>query len=157
MKKLLIIISMFLCMTATVYANYTTATVISNELQNDGKTRIVVSFSGDAGEPIVLREYFIPSNGTMKLARQWTYTTLVELNTMRTASTLPGLQVGQIINPLNPSIAPTAMEVWFGKYRQYLSMKIAVDSGILLSTNTEFVNLKNDVITTYDPSYASGF
>ena len=133
-------------------AAYTTATVVSNELKEDGRTRLVFRITGDAGEPAVTREYFVSQSSTATVLRNWVYGTISELNLMRSAATLPALQIGQTVAPLAPAApaAPTAKQVWLGKVERYKQFE---GMGLTGTAATDLAALLADINATYVTGY----
>lgn len=134
------------------FAAYNTATVISNELKEDGRTRLVFRFTGNAGEPGVTREYFVNSGSTATVLRNWVDSILGDLNLMRSAATLPALQVGQIVPPLAPTApaAPTAKQIWLNKVSRYQQFAAL---GLTGTAATDLAALLADINATYVTGY----
>jgi hypothetical protein len=136
------------------FAAYNSSTVISNELKEDGRTRLVFRFTGNAGEPAVVREYIVNSNSSIASLRNWVYGQITELNLMRTASTLPSLQSGQIVAPLQPvdptPPTPTARQIWLSKVTQY---KQFASMGLTGTAATDLAALLADINATYVTGY----
>lgn len=134
------------------FAAYNTATVISNELKEDGRTRLVFRITGNAGEPAVTREYFVNSGSTATVLRNWVDGTINELNLMRTAATLPALQTGQIVTPLAPTApaAPTAKQIWLNKVSRYQQFSAL---GLTGTAATDLAALLADINATYVTGY----
>lgn len=148
----IVVLVLSLLIPSLAQASYTTGAVFSNEPQANGSTRLVFRFTGDAGEPAVTREYFINASSTATVLRNWVYSTLAELNLMRTASTLPALQVGQTVPPLAPAgaAAPTAKQVWLNKVDRYLYF---LGVGLTGQASADLAALKADIDATYAAGY----
>ena len=134
------------------FAAYNSSTVISNELKEDGRTRLVFRFTGNAGEPAVVREYIVNSGSTVTALRNWVDGVISELNLMRTAATLPSLQIGQTVTPLAPTAppAPTAKQVWLGKVSRYQQFAAL---GLTGTAATDLTALLADINATYVTGY----
>lgn len=133
------------------FAAYNSATVVSNELKEDGRTRLVFQITGNAGEPVVTREYLVSSSSTVAILLNWVDSTINELNLMRSAATLPALQKGQTVTPLAPTTpALTPRQVWLQKLARLRDMNAAIAAGVSNATlTTEFNTLKTDIENTY--------
>ena len=134
------------------FAAYNSATVVSNELKEDGRTRLVFRFTGNAGEPSVIREYFVNASSTATVLRNWVDGIINELNLMRSAATLPALQIGQTVTPLAPTApaAPTAKQIWLGKVDRYNRF---VGLGLTGTAATDLAALLADINATYVTGY----
>jgi hypothetical protein len=71
---------------------------------------------------------------------------------MRTAATLPSLQIGQTVTPLAPTAppAPTAKQVWLGKVSQYNQFAAL---GLTGTAATDLAALLADINATYITGY----
>lgn len=101
-------------------AAYTTGTIIDNVAQEDGRTRLVVRFTGNAGEPPVIRATHIDGSTTGISLRRWAIEQRDALNAARALAGAPALQIGQVVdlsaitvNP--PSAADLARAAWVAR------------------------------------------
>lgn len=143
------------------FAAYQDPVVISKEPRADGIVKLVVEFSGNAGEPSVRRDYNISASTTATAFRNWVYTTKQELNKLHTAATLPSLQKGQTIPALAPSTPdpPTAQQVWLEKANRAVRMKAVIDAGVSDATlAADYAALVADLNSgSYNTSFTGGF
>lgn len=134
-------------------AAYQNPTVVSNQRQSNGSVVVTFAFSGNAGEPIINRQYVVTGTTTAPAVRNWVAKMIDELDLLRTAETLPALQQGQIVPRLNPTVsAPTAQQVWFRKLARYLRVK---DAGLTAIVG-DLAALKADLEATYVAGYLDG-
>lgn len=151
MRVLVILILVFLLVPAMADAAYQNPIVIDNERLPVGSTRLKFQFSGNAGEPVVIREYMVGPGTTATILRNWVDATLDELNLMHTAATLPALQPGQTVPRLAPVVpSASAKNVWQRKAANYAQFCTHSFTG---SIETACTALKGDIESTY----ATGF
>jgi len=135
-------------------ATYQNPIVISNERLTVGSTKLIFQFSGNAGEPVVTREYMVGPATTATILRNWVDATLDELNLMHTAATLPALQPGQTVPRLAPVVpAASAKDVWRRKvanYAQFCTRSFAA------SVATDCTTMKGDIESTYQAGFLDG-
>lgn len=86
-------------------AAYLNPTVVANDRQPNGATRLVLQFAGNAGEPIVTREFTVVASTTATTFRNWVHAVIAELDLMHATASLPALQPGQTV----PALAPSAV------------------------------------------------
>lgn len=136
---------------SSVQAVYTDAVVVSNEVQVDGRTLIVLRIRGDAQEPDVQLKYNVPANPTMAELRHTIGERVAELNLARTVASAPAVRPGAVIAPLTrpAAPAPTAKQIWQGKFDRYNRMN---GSGIAAAT-AQITALKADLEATYQAGY----
>lgn len=112
--------------------------------------RMVLEFTGNAGETTVRREYQAGRTSTAQELRRWAYGVVEDLNDKRTVYNTTVAAVGQTLSTLAPSVSPpTAKEVWWDKARRYQQMQAI---GVTAAT-ADLATLKADIEATYDPSY----
>lgn len=148
--KHFILADLFILLPTWSFAAYQNPTIISNDPIAGGFTRIGFLFTGNAGEPQVRKDFVINETTTAASLRNWVDDTIKQLDALRTAATLPALQVGQTITRLartNPT--PTAKQVWGGKLRRYMEVK---DAGITAAAS-ELSSLKADLEATYQAGF----
>lgn len=129
---------------------YNTATLVQKDPPSeDRRVRIVVEFTGNAGEPAVRREYYVNAADTTQTIRRWCIEQAKNLGDVKTVA--DALTVGQSINltPINPP-APTAEEVWRAKVGRYQRM---VGLGLSGQAATDLAALKADIEATYVTAY----
>ena len=132
-------------------AAYTNPTVIANERQPSGSTKLIFRFNGNAGEPAVTREYMVGPGTTATILRSWVGSTLAELNLMHTAATLPSLQPGQVVPSLAPVTAPpSAKDVWQQNAANYRQLCTNSFTG---AAATACTTLKTDIESTYQAGF----
>lgn len=135
-------------------AAYLNPTVIANERQQNGSTKLLFRFNGNAGEPAVTREFTVQPSTTATLLRNWVDATLDELDLMNTAANLASLQNGQTVPRLAPvAPAPTARIVWRRKVDWYAQ---ACTSGFVGAIATGCAALKSDIEATYQAGFILG-
>lgn len=133
------------------FAAYKDPVIISNERQSSGATKLIFRFNGDNGEPAVTREYAIGAETTMPILRDWVASTIVELNKVNLASTVPALQAGRTITgQALTAPPPTAKDVWQGKMSMYQAVK---DLGLTGQFVEDLAALKADLQATYQTGY----
>lgn len=134
---------------------YTTATVSSvDPVADDGSRHVVVTFTGDAGEPAVQRDYALDENFTTQSVRQWVFGVLARLNGRK--STAGSVTNGQIIPPLAPPAAPaqTAAQIWADKARRLARLRaMGTVTGALATAITA---LQTDVDSSYQAGFVDG-
>ena len=137
--------------TATADAAYQNPTVQSNTRLPNGTTKLLFLFSGNAGEPDVLREYAVGPATTAAILRNWVDATLNELDLMHTAATLPAIQPGQTVPRLAPvAPAPSAKDVWQHKVSMYRQV---CTNSFIGSVAAACVALKSDIESTYQAGF----
>lgn len=148
--RLLFVLAVLL-MPSIAQATYQNPIVVSNERQPSGHTKLIFQFSGNAGEPVVVREYLVNPTSTASSLRNWVDGVISELNLMHTAASLPALQPGQTVPRLAPTTtAPTAKGVWRGKASMY---NLVCGNGFAGALATACTTLKADIETTYQAGY----
>ena len=151
MRTLTSALSLLLLAPVMASAAYQSPIVIDNERLSVGSTRLKFQFSGNAGEPVVIREYMVGPGTTATILRNWVDATLDELNLTHTAATLPALQPGQTVPRLAP-VAPTASakDVWQRKAASYARFCTHSFTG---SVETACTTLKSDIESTYQAGF----
>jgi hypothetical protein len=134
---------------------YNTATIRQIDPVNaQDLTRIVVEFTGNAGEPTIRREKYVSGDDTGLSLRQWAIAEATRLAGRKTIA--DGLSLGQSIN-LTPPVppAPTAQEVWNAKVRRlYMFKQLGTTSGALA---TQITALQTDVEATIQAGWVASF
>ena len=132
-------------------AAYQNPTVVTNERQPNGSTRMVLQFTGNNGEPVVAREFTIVANTTATNFRNWVHSVIAELNLMHSAASLPALQPGQIVPALAPTPpTPSAKNIWRNKVFLYDQLVGKSYAGTLA---TDMTALKADIEATYQAGF----
>lgn len=127
------------------------AQVLRYEQDPNGSARLILRFTGNAGEPIVDRVYPITGSSTLPGLRNWINLTVTELNLARTAGTAPQVAPGTVLNGLVPSPAtPTAKSVWRDKIRLYA---VACQSSFGGAVATACTAMKSDIESTYQAGF----
>lgn len=129
---------------------YNTATLVQKDPPSeDRRVRIVVEFTGNAGESVVRREYYVTASDTTQTIRRWCIEQAKNLGDVKTVA--DALTVGQSINltPINPP-TPTAEDIWRGKVSRYRSM---AQLGLSGQAATDLAALKADIEATYVSAY----
>lgn len=139
---------------------YNTATIIQKDNQQPGdyRTRIVVRFTCNAGEPDVERERWVDGDTTAASLRQWAREEAVRLTGRKTIA--DNLTVGQSIvltAPAGPTLAEQTKAAWFASYQRLLRVEEAVAKGILSTNAAEVVALRDAVRTGYLAAYLGDF
>lgn len=129
---------------------YNTATLVQKDpAGDDRRVRIVVEFSGNAGEPTVRRERYVTSADTLQSIRQWAISEAVSMGAVKTVA--DNLTVGMSVNLTPISVpAPTAEQIWRAKVSRYQAMK---DLGLAGQAATDLATLKADIEATYLSAY----
>lgn len=129
---------------------YNTATLVQKDPPGeDRRVRLVIEFTGNAGEPTVRREYYVGPNDTGQTIRRWAIDQAKNLGDVKTIA--DALTVGQSINlaAITPP-APTAEEIWRAKVSRYQRM---ASLGLTGQAATDLAALKADIETTYVSAY----
>ena len=128
---------------------YNAATLLSKDPQPGG-IRLIIEFSGNAGEPAVRDSYLVTGDTTLAAIRQWAYQKAASLTPARTIA--DGLTVGQTITLTAPPAAPaaTAKQVWRAKVSRYQEL---AGPGYTGAAQTDLAALLADINATY----AAGF
>lgn len=131
---------------------YTSATVLTNTRQDDGRSILTVQFNGDAGEPPVREDITIDGDTTVLSLRRWAIGIRDRLNNIRTVATLPGLAPGQTIalNSIAPP-APSARDIWWAKAARLL---MANELGL---TNVAAVSDRSALNADVNATYVAGY
>jgi hypothetical protein len=148
----ILLVLLLLCVPSVGLAAYQNPTVLKNDATGDGGAAITFQFAGNAGEPIVVKVYTVQQNSTVTALRNWVDDTIVELNLLFTAKTLPSLQPGQTVPRLarTPPV-PTAKQVWLDKLERYKNFK---DTPLAVAGYTNAVAaLKADLEATYQNGF----
>lgn len=150
MYILLLIVALLI--PATTHASYLNqGTILRYEQDQNGAARLIVRFTGNAGEPIVDRPYSISSSSSLALLRNWIATTVSELNLARASGTAPQVAPGQILTGVAPSApVPTAKSVWRSKVQIY---GMACSQNFSASVGAACVALKADIESTYQAGF----
>lgn len=152
---LVLIVVMILGLPALSQAAYTQAEVVSNDVQVDGKTLIVLDVVGDADEPRIQLKYTVPANPTMAELRYTVAEKIAALNLARTVATLPAVRPGARITPLArpaPS-ALTAKQIWQEK-TNLLTRYLDLQAKGVTAINSAVTALLADINATYQAGYA---
>lgn len=129
---------------------YNLATLVQKDPPSeDRRVRLVVEFTGNAGEPVVRREYYVSASDTTQTIRRWCIEQAKNLGDVKTVA--DALKVGQSINltPITPP-APTAEEVWRAKVARFNRMR---ELGLSGQAATDLAALKADIEATYVSAY----
>ncbi len=118
-------------------------------ISNDGK-KMVFEFRGGAGEPTRQITYVFQQGNTVKKTREWVKDTVDELDDVRSVSSKPEFQIGQVVTRLNRTAAiRAAKEVWQEKLARYIAVK---DAGISEAA-VELAALLADLKATYQAGF----
>lgn len=146
------LVVMLLGLPSISQAVYTQAVVVSNDVQVDGRTLIVLNVTGNAGEPAVQLKYTVPSNPTMAELRNVVADKINELNLARTVATLPALQPSQVVTPLaRPAL--TAKQIWAAKVNQ-LDRYLELQAKGVTAISSAVTALLADINATYQAGHA---
>lgn len=121
----------------------------------DGRTHLVVEFTGDAGEPPRRLDRYLDGESTVPRERAWIRDELARLNGRKTIADL--VTVGQIVPPAavpTPPV-PTAREMWVEKAQRLArlrAMGTVTTSALLTAINA----LADDVRTSYQAWFIDG-
>lgn len=129
---------------------YNTAALVQKDPPSeDRRVRLVIEFTGNAGEPIVRREYYVTAADTAQSIRRWCIEQAKNLGDVKTVA--DSLTVGQSINltPITPPAA-TAEEIWRAKLARYRTL---AGLGLTGQAATDLAALKADIEATYVTAY----
>lgn len=151
MWRAMMVFAFMLMGSSVVQAAYQNPTVTGNDRQQNGSTKLTFQFTGNAGEPTVIRQYTVNPASTVAALRNWVDGVIAELDLMHTAANAAALQPGQVVPRLAtvPPV-PTAKQVWRGKIFRYDQ---ACKSTFVGTVATACAALKSDIESTY----AAGF
>ena len=130
---------------------YNTATIVQKDPPSaDDRVRLVVEFTGNAGEPSVHKELYTDGGTTLLSIRAWARAAVQALNGRKAITDT--LTVPQIINLAAPApVVPTAEEVWREKALRLIRAKAI---GLTNATAVaEIAALQSDVDATYVAGY----
>jgi hypothetical protein len=137
---------------------YTTATIRNNDpiAGQPGKYRLVVTFTGNAGEPAVDRETVIDGSTTAASLRNWAFNQAADLDPARSLATNPALAVGQVV-ALTQQSAPavTAFQAWQQKVQRLIRVQAAVDAGVVFPAGD--VQALKDAVNTGASGVQAGY
>lgn len=129
---------------------YNAATLVQKDPPSeDRRVRLVIEFTGNAGEPVVRREYYVSASDTVQTIRRWCIDQAKNLGDVRTVA--DALTVGQSINlsPIAPPVA-TAEQVWGGKVERFRRLD---GLGLTGQAATDLAALRADIEATYLTAY----
>lgn len=127
------------------------AEVLRYEQDQDGAARLIMRFTGDAGEPIVDKPYNVTGAFSRALLRNWVDSVVDELNKKRSAGMDQQVGSGTRINGLAATPpAPSAKAVWRTKASTYREI---CGSGFVGTVATDCAALKTDIENTYSAGY----
>ena len=129
---------------------YTTATLKSKDVPfPDGRVRILITFTGNAGEPPIDRDLIVDESTTVASLRRWAYDEAGRLGSRKTIIDLltPGAAITLTAPPAPP--APTAEQVWLEKAHRLARAKALG----LTADAAEEAALEAEVNATYDAAY----
>ena len=139
---------------------YTTATIKRNEPLPDGRARIFVEFTGNAGEPALERDIYIDGGTTGASLKAWVIDVATTLNSARNLTRSAALQVGQSVD-LTPAAvpSPSAKDVFRDDVRLLRQMTNAITLGVKTSADADVVAQKATVVTklTANPTWIDAF
>lgn len=117
------------------HAAFVTATILQNEPLPDGRFKLTVRFTGNAGEPPIVREVYLDGGSTGIWLRQWAIDQAAALNSVRTLGRGAALQVGQTVDlTAITSPAPTAKQTWFADLSRLRALQVAIAAGAAPAT-----------------------
>jgi hypothetical protein len=121
------------------------------------RVRIVVRFTGNAGEPAVTRERYVTADDTNQTLRSWARNEASRLLARKNIA--DSLTVGQTVNLSAPApdAAAEAKNTWFGKLQRFKQGKAARDAGLLVPSTADMDALKADLEATYLAAYFTDF
>lgn len=122
---------------------------------SDGRTHLVVEFTGDAGEVPRRFDRYLDGESTVPGEREWIRNELARLNGRKTIADL--VAVGQIVPPAaapTPSV-PTARDIWVEKGQRLARLRAM--GTVAASTLLTAINaLADDVRTSYQAGFIDG-
>ncbi len=143
---------LFVLFTFPAHAAYLDqGTILRYEQDGDGSARLIIRFTGDAGEPIVDKVYPISSGSSFQALRRWVRANVEELNLKRTAGTAPQVAPSTVVQGLAAaSPAAVAKDVWRNKVESYQHSCTASFVG---SVATDCSALKSNIESTYESGF----
>ncbi len=126
-------------------------TILRYEQDPNGSARLIVRFTGDAGEPIVDQAYAVTGGSSLQGLRRWIRANAEELNLKRTAGTAPQVAPSTVVQGL-AAASPVAIAktVWREKVESYRQHCTNSFTG---SVATACTTLKTDIESTYQAGY----
>lgn len=148
----ILLILLFLLAPSLASAAYLNqAEVLRYEQDQNGAARLIMRFTGNAGEEIVDRPYSISASSTFARLRNWVELVSTELNLARTAGKAPQVAPGSLVSGLTPSVpAPTAKNTWKAKVRIYTELD---GHGFTGAVAAALAALKADIEATYQAGF----
>jgi hypothetical protein len=139
-------------------AAYNGGIVRVNEAKGDGTYRLVVGFTGNAGEPEVRKETTIDGGATAASLKQWGIAQVGGLAAARTLANAAVLQVGQTFDLTPPAASvATALQTWqihALRCTRLLALKPGVTNATLLGEiTTECGLVDSTFVAGYGPQY----
>lgn len=118
---------------------YNLATITKNEPLPEGRIRLFVSFSGNAGEPPVERDIYLDGSTTALSLKQWAIGQAAALNSARNIGRAAGLQPGQAVD-LTAIVtpAPTAKETFISDVTLLSQMDRAVKLTVKTTADSDY-------------------
>lgn len=140
--------------------SYTTATITKNEPLPDGRARIFVQFSGDAGEVVVERDIYVDGSTTVQGLKAWAIGQRDNLNNQKNVAKLAALQPGQSVDlsAITPP-AKTAKENFRDDVRLLDQMTRAITLGAKTAQDSDYVAQLDKVKAALgtNPSWVDSF
>jgi hypothetical protein len=135
-------------------AAYQNPIVIANERQANGLPKLIFQFTGNAGEPVVTRDFIVQPSSTATSVRNWVDATLNELDLMHTTAKLAAIEPGKTVPRLAPVVPPpTARMVWRREADWYAQTCTHGFAGLIA---TECGTLKTKIENTYQAGWILG-
>jgi len=133
---------------------YNLATIVQKDAPaDDGRVHIVVAFTGNAGEPRILRDKYIAGESIADI-RAWARAEAATLLGKKTVADLLALNVTlDLTPPAGPTAAQIAQAVWLEKAQRLVRMRELALTNATAVTN--FNALVADVNATYLAAYAA--
>jgi hypothetical protein len=112
---------------------------------------LILRFTGNAGEEIVDRPYYLTPSSSFVGIRNWVASTVSELNMARTAGKAPQVAPGTVINGLAASAStPSAKSAWSTKVTIYAQ---SCNQSFTGAVATACSTLKADIEATYQAGF----
>lgn len=124
------------------------ANAASVEPLPNGDLRVVLRFTGNAGEPEVRKTFLVGENTVENDVRYFIWDTIRELNGKRTFTIVQGQSIAHLARPAAP--APTAKQNWQALVARAQPLKGLTLTGAAL---TDY----NALVASISSTYAAGF
>jgi len=121
-----------------------------------GRIGVLVSFTGNAGEPEIVQEYWVDGSLSAAQLQAQVAAKAATLNSVETIR--QGLTIGQTVSIVPPaSPAPTAADTYAANINTMRQMNNAIALGVKTAQDADVVAMQNTLKTNYQDSFLSLF